>query len=113
MLDEDTNRIEVKPIIAVDEHDVLPRGHAKPPGAAKGAAPVRLVEHLDTRVMNIFHQDVVAVVGTAVVDTDDLDVRIRLLRQAVETLTDVGARVVDRDDETDERGEAWHVGHSF
>lgn len=113
MCDEDADRVQVEPVVTVDEHDVLPRRHTEPSGAAEGAAPIRLVEHLDTRVMDIFHQDVMAVVGAPVVDADDLDVRVCLLRQTVETLPDVRARIVDGDDEADERGQTWHVGHSF
>ena len=85
-------------VVVVDEADEIALG-PRDPGVAGPARPrVALTEYLDAGVTDGLDQ-VRAVVRAAVVDDEELDVRVGLIEDRLECVADEALRVVERRDD--------------
>jgi len=105
-LDLPCQTIRIGHVVAVEEGEILTTGGIDAGVAPGGDPPVPAVaDETDARVP-IGPHDVWALVGRAVVDHNDLEIRERLGEYAVDGFLDVRAPVVDRDHDADPR-----IGH--
>lgn len=96
--------VGINPVVGLDDRDPCAVRLANTQIAANAIAAVLLIDDANARILRgMALHDIERTIGAAVVDADDLEILMRLARDAIEALIEIFLNVIDRYDDRNER----------